>query len=177
MNQNWVARGFRRAVEISTRAACAPQATASFRLKRHPSTIAPHSVIDVVDEIILSKTGDGLNKDYIRHLGYDLKKFSSAFSCNLGAITGNEIDQWLRSLKVKARTRNNLRTSVQTLLDFAKPKRYLPGSVSGLRSSSHSRTIGVGAIKFWPNCFFVISRFWDDRSLHGGKNRIDQRYF
>jgi integrase len=36
------------------------------------------------------------------------------------------IDDWLRSLDLAPRTRNNLRASFQTLFSFAKARRYLP---------------------------------------------------
>jgi len=58
-------------------------------------------------------------------LGYDLNKFNQTFSCNVGSITGTEIDAWLRGLNVSGRTRNNLRCSVHTLFAYAKARKYL----------------------------------------------------
>jgi integrase len=72
------------------------------------------------------KNQDGLNPAYLRHLRYDLDKFALTFNCYLRDITGEQIDKWLRGLGVAARTRNNLRTSLQTLFSFAKSKKYLP---------------------------------------------------
>ncbi len=97
-----------------------------FYLKRHPSNIKPRLVTDVVSDILAAKRGDGLSEGYLKHLRYDLDKFAKAFNCNVGSITGSEIDDWLRSLNVKPRTRNNLRTSVQTFFNYAKARRYLP---------------------------------------------------
>lgn len=99
---------------------------ADFYLRHHPSNIKPRLVKDVVEELLASKEGDGLSQGYLRHLRYDLEKFQKVFSCNIGSITGTEIDGWLRSLKVKPRTRNNLRTSVQTFFSYAKARKYLP---------------------------------------------------
>ncbi len=97
-----------------------------FFLQRHPRNIKARPVKDVVSELLASKEGDGLSEGYLRHLRYDLEKFGKGFSCNIGTITGAEIDGWLRGLKVAPRTRNNLRASVQTLFSYAKARKYLP---------------------------------------------------
>jgi len=97
-----------------------------FFLERHPTQIAPRAVKVVIDEMLKAKKGDGLSEGYLNHLRYDLKKFAGAFHGNIGAVSGEAIDIWLRQLDVAARTRNNLRNSVQTLFAFAKGRKYLP---------------------------------------------------
>src|ERR1051326_7671483 len=102
-----------------------PDVAAEDYRKMHPTKLPVVSVKTVIDELLKAKRGDGLSDGYVRHLGYDLKNFNQTFSCNIGAITGAEIDAWLRGLNVSGRTRNNLRTSVHTLFAYAKSRRYL----------------------------------------------------
>ena len=97
-----------------------------FYLKRHPTRIPPRAVADVVTEMLEAKEGDGLSAGYVQHLRYDLKKFAGAFRCNIGVVSGADVDTWLRGLGVSPRTRNNLRTAIQTLFSFAKARKYLP---------------------------------------------------
>jgi integrase len=102
-----------------------PMVAAEYYKKMHPTKLQLMLVKTVIDEMLVSKRGDGLSEGYLQHLGYDLKKFNQTFSCNIGSITGGEIDGWLRGLKVSGRTRNNLRCSVNTLFCYAKTRRYL----------------------------------------------------
>jgi integrase len=79
-----------------------------------------------VKECLDAKRKDGLSKRYLRQLGYDLDRFKGRFKNFIGDVSGVMIDEWLRSLELAPRTRNNLRASFQTLFSFAKAKRYLP---------------------------------------------------
>jgi integrase len=93
--------------------------------RRHSVNALPMSVSEVKKEMLDAKKADGLSDGYLRHLRYDLDKFGKAFHGDIGAITGQAVDKWLRGLGVSPRTRNNLRNSVQTLFAFAKAKQYV----------------------------------------------------
>ncbi|MEY4385535.1 MAG: hypothetical protein RLY20_818 [Verrucomicrobiota bacterium] len=97
-----------------------------FYLKRHPVHMKPKKVREVVDELMKGKEGDKLSRRYLRQLRYDMDRFADRFRGRLGDVLGADIDEWLRSLQVGPRTRNNLRNSVQTLFNFAIGRRYLP---------------------------------------------------
>jgi integrase len=116
-----------------------PDVAAEYYRKMHPTKLAVVSVKTVIDELLASKRGDGLSDGYLRHLGYDLKQFNQTFSCNIGSITGAEIDAWLRSLNVSGRTRNNLRCSVHTLFAYAKSRRYLAKDHDELESVGRAK--------------------------------------
>src|SRR5205085_324468 len=73
-----------------------PVVAAQYYKKVHPTVLPMKPVKTVIEEMLKSKRGDGLSDGYLRHLGYDLNKFNKAFSCTIGAITGAEIDAWLR---------------------------------------------------------------------------------
>ncbi len=97
-----------------------------FYLKRHPKKLESRSVQSVADEFIKTKAADGLSERYIESLRWALPKFTSAFRCNIGDVTAPEVDDWLRQTGLSPRTRNNLRTTVQTLFSYAKARQYLP---------------------------------------------------
>ena len=98
-----------------------------FYLKRHPVEIQPKSVKVVADEFIKAKTADKLSARYLQCMRYCLGKFTTKFGGeSVQALTGTQIDDWLRTSGLSARTRNNLRSSVHTLFNYAKARRYLP---------------------------------------------------
>lgn len=99
---------------------------AEFYRKRHPQSMVPRRVEDVVTEMLETKKRDGMTDRYIQSLGYHLAQFATAIDCHLTEVAGPEIDSWLHSLSVAPRTRNNLRNSVRTLFSFAKGRGYLP---------------------------------------------------
>ena len=103
-----------------------PLVAAEYYMMQHPTQIPPRAVVDVIEEMLKAKKGDGLSDGYLRHLRYDLDKFAGAFHGNIGTVSGAGIDTWLRGLEVGARTRNNLRNAVQTLFGYAKKRKYLP---------------------------------------------------
>ena len=127
-----------------------PVVAAEYYKKQHPKELPLKLVKTVIDEMLLAKRGDGLSDGYLRHLRYDLDKFNQTFGCNIGSITGTEIDAWLRGLNVSARTRNNLRCSVHTLFSFAKSLRYLPKDHDELESVGRAKDRGGEIEIFTP---------------------------
>ncbi len=99
---------------------------AEFYLRRHPSRIEIKPVKAVMAEFLAAKEADGCSVRYLQFLRYCLTKFEKRFETNIGAVSGGDIDGWLRSSGYSPRTRNNIRTSLQTLFGFAEGKRYLP---------------------------------------------------
>ena len=101
-------------------------AAVEFYLKRHPMGTHPKRVVEVVKECLESKRQDRLSVRYLKQLEYDLNRFAARFKNYIGDISGVTINDWLRSLDVSPRTRNNLRGSFQVLYSFAKARRYVP---------------------------------------------------
>ncbi len=101
-------------------------AAVEFYLKRHPVGTQVKRVAEVVKECLESKRQDRLSVRYLKQLEYDLNRFAARFKNYIGDISGVTINDWLRSLDVSPRTRNNLRGSFQVLYSFAKAKRYVP---------------------------------------------------
>lgn len=125
-----------------------PLQAAEYYVKRHPSRIAPIPVLEVVNEMLKLKRSDGLSEAYLRHLRYDLEKFAGAFHGNIGTVAGPDIDKWLRGLGVSPRTRNNLRTSIQTLFAFAKSQKYLPKDHDEIEGVTRAKD-GAGEIEIF----------------------------
>lgn len=102
----------------------------------------PKQVKDVVTELIIARERDGAFKDTIDDYKSRLGRFARDFQCLLMAITGKEVNDWLRGLKatrkgpggkiietgkfVSKRTRNNYRDAIRELYRFAKESNYLP---------------------------------------------------
>lgn len=136
-----------------------------FYVKRNPTQITQRVVKDVIEEMLKSKKGDGLSEGYLRHLRYDLKKFTGAFHCNIGTVSGADIDTWLRGLDVGPRTRNNLRNSVQTLFGYAKARKYLPKDHDELDAVARAKD-GDGEIEiFTPKELAEILTHADERVI------------
>jgi integrase len=90
-----------------------------------------HRVIDrpiseIVDQMLKAKKAAGLSNRYIWSLQSHLARFASAFRIGIGSITAPLISEWLESLKVGPRSRNNIRLSIITLFRFARGHGYLP---------------------------------------------------
>ena len=96
-----------------------------FYLKRHPSRYPKKTVSEVRDEFIAKISQDGASKRYIDDCRHRLDRFSKAFSGLLSTIQSNEIDDWLRSLNVAPRSRNNFLGVLITLFRFAQSRGYL----------------------------------------------------
>jgi integrase len=90
-----------------------------------------HNVVDkrvgeIVEELLAAKERDGLSLRYLQTLRSHLHRFAAAFQVNIGAVTAGMIEMWLEKLKVGPCARNNIRTSLVTLFQFACKHGYLP---------------------------------------------------
>jgi integrase len=84
------------------------------------------AVAEIVAELLRDRTQNGASDRYIWSLRCDLNRFAAAFHCNIGSVTARLIEQWLGTLKVGPRTRNNIRMSVVTMFRYARKHGYLP---------------------------------------------------
>src|SRR5215469_11907642 len=84
------------------------------------------SVEKTVEEFLLTKKRDGVSHRYLKSLRSDLRRLGEAFRVNISSVTSGMLVEWLKSLSVGARARNNIRASVVTLFRFAQALGYLP---------------------------------------------------
>src|SRR5262249_31687323 len=81
---------------------------------------------EVVEEFLATRKRDGASQRYLKSLRCDLRRFAGAFQTNIGAVTSGLIVEWLKSLNVGPRARNNIRGSVVVLFRYARALGYLP---------------------------------------------------
>lgn len=110
-----------------------------YYVKQHPVEFEPMPVEKVVKEFLQAKGADRLSDRYLQSLKWSLGRFAEAFAGDITTVMGTDIDTWLRGLGRSPRTRNNLRSAVQTLFSFAKARRYLP--------KDHDEIESVGVVK------------------------------
>jgi len=124
--------------------------------KTYPPNRQIVSVREVMEELLATKKSSGVSTGYQKHLRYDLEKFATAFSTHIQAVSGVDIDNWLLSLGLAPRTRNNLRNSVQALFRFAIKRKYLSKDHDEMEAVSLAKD-GDGAIEiFTPQEFEEI---------------------
>ncbi len=93
---------------------------------RKPTSCPNKLVADIVAELLEDKKTHGASVRYIQSLRQSLNRFAGRFHTYIGSITARLIEQWLASLKVGPRSRNNHRMSVITLFHYARKHGYLP---------------------------------------------------
>jgi len=82
-------------------------------------------VSDLVVELLNAKLADGVSKDHLDDLRVRLNRFAQTFGeQNAATIETRQIDDWLRGLKLSAQSRNNYRTVINNLFNFAVSRGY-----------------------------------------------------
>jgi integrase len=95
-------------------------------MKHNTARLPRKTVVEVVSEMLQAKTLDGWSALYLNDLRLRLKRFSQKLPCHITEVTGSQIEDFLRSLNVAPRTRNNFRCAIATLFHFAQARKYLP---------------------------------------------------
>lgn len=99
---------------------------ARFYANHFPSELPKKTVSEVVAEMLAAKQADGASHDYVKDMRHRFRVFEKQFNGNIASITTPQLDDWLRSLKVSGRSRNNYRRAVITFFHFARYRGYLP---------------------------------------------------
>jgi len=99
-------------------------------------------VEDVVKEALASKKADGLKKPTLIEFGHRAGHFAKAFPArDIGSITTEEIEVWLRTTFPHAVSRNNNRKAVVNLLNFAVSKNYITSNpAAGIKRAREARS-------------------------------------
>lgn len=95
--------------------------------KHYPVDFVVKSIHEVAVEMYAAKRADGRTEHLVRNLQVRIGKIEKQFGENtpIRDLNGVAISDWIRSLKLSAKTKNNYRASLQTLVNFAKSKKYL----------------------------------------------------
>jgi integrase len=97
---------------------------AEFYVKRRGLNLPERSVSKVVEEMLKAKKD--LSPRYVKDLENRLTRFGNDFQIQIADVDAPKLATWLRGLNLSARSRNNFRTSIETLMTFAKSCGYLP---------------------------------------------------
>ena len=88
------------------------------------------TVVALIEEFKTSKKQDGASERYLKDLRNRLENFAADHgAATVGELLPSQIDDWLRGLKVAAQTRNNFRTVLRTLFEFAVARGYAQENV------------------------------------------------
>jgi integrase len=101
----------------------------------------------LTDELLIAKKKDGAS---VRYLG-DLRSRLGQFAASMGtktvaSITAREVDEWLRSLKVSATTRNNFRRVLIVAFNFAQTGGYCVGNPAKTSAKAKEVETAVGIL-------------------------------
>lgn len=119
---------------------------ARYYAKRHPSKMPKKTVPEVVKALLESKEQDGVSDVYLKDLKGRLGRFKQKFTGKISLVTGAEIEDFLRGLKSKPRSenevpkalsgksRNNYRRAIGTMFNFAEARGYLPRGLGEMDS-------------------------------------------
>ncbi|HEY5912778.1 MAG TPA: site-specific integrase [Verrucomicrobiae bacterium] len=96
---------------------------------------------EVLKELLAAKTEKGRSQLYVNDLRVRLTRFADATARPLAEVMATDIDGFLRSLEVSARSQNNFRAAIGTLFRFAQKRGYVPREhpcVSNVEKASHA---------------------------------------
>jgi len=94
--------------------------------KSQGTSLTPILADALVQKLIQTRTEDGASERYIADLRSRLGRFGKAFQKPMSIITTQDLDNWLRELKINPRNRRNFRTLLVALFNFAREQGYLP---------------------------------------------------
>jgi len=98
---------------------------ARFYSRHHGRGITRKSVADAVDAMIAAKAAKGVSQVYLADLRYRLGVFKEAFSCDVSAVTPDDVAAFFERLRLSPRSYNNFLRTVRTFLTFAQNRGWL----------------------------------------------------
>ncbi|MBI1178481.1 tyrosine-type recombinase/integrase [bacterium] len=117
---------------------------AKFYHKHHRQVIRKKTVAEVVAEVLAARESEGCSPRHVAGLRTHLERFAAAFPTPIGMVLAPEIQSYLRELRTapdkrhrrskngfvsrpqSAKSKNNVRKSIQNLFRFARSRGYLP---------------------------------------------------
>lgn len=141
-------------------------AAAQYYREHHHAKLPDKSVADVVAEFLQAKKVDGRSVRYLQDCKNRLERFSRDFRVNLKDVKTQDLDAWLRGLKLSPRTRNNFRTVIGSLFSFARDTGYLAKDRPTEAEATALAKQGDGEIEvFTPEEFAKLLKNADDHLL------------
>jgi len=125
-----------------------------FYCRHNLPDVPQKKVADIAQEMLEAKRRDGTSESYLKDLSTRLPHITTALSGPIINVTRLQIEEWLRSLPVSPRSRNNYRNVTVTLWRFAKQCGYLPRDRSTEADGlPRAKTVGGEIEVFRPGDF------------------------
>ena len=125
-----------------------------FYCRHNLPDVPQKTVAEVAQEMLEAKRRDGTSESYLKDLSTRLPHITTALSGPIINVTRPQIEEWLRSLPVSPRSRNNYRNVTVTLWRFAKQSGYLPRDRSTEADGlPRAKTVGGEIEVFRPGDF------------------------
>lgn len=141
-------------------------AAAQYYREHHHTKLPEKSVADAVSEFLQAKKSDGRSVRYLQDCKNRLERFSRDFGVSLRDVRTQDLDAWLRALKLSPRTRNNFRTVICSLFSFARDAGYLAKDRPTEAEATALAKQGTGEIEvFSPEEFAKLLKNADDHLL------------
>jgi integrase len=138
---------------------------AEFYAKRRGLNLPERTVAEVVQEMLKAKRAAKLSARYIKDLENRLTRFGNDCQCQLVDLTTAKISAWLRGLGLSARSYNNFRTSIETLITFAKSCGYLTRDWDDLEDVPREKDKGGAVEIFTPEEISQLLTHANDKLL------------
>ena len=100
--------------------------------RRSLHTLPDKMVPDAVAEMLAARKQDGTGEAYQKVLRIYLGQFAESFRCQVRSVTPAQIGDFLRSLPIAPRSRNNARATLGAFLKFCKERGWLPRDHEGI---------------------------------------------
>jgi integrase len=144
-----------------------PLAAAARSYQEAHSTKRPTKTVSaIVTELLAAKRTDGASAYYLSDLNVKLNRFSRDFQVNIDGVRTEDIDGWLRDLKMSGRSRNNFRNTIVLLFNFAASCGYLDREkATAAEHTSVARRKRQAIEVFTPAEFSKLLTSVDDQDL------------
>ena len=94
--------------------------------KRNLHRLPTKTVEEAVSEMLRTRQTEGASQAYLKVLRVYLNQLAAAFHCPLGSLTSSDVSDFLRTMKVTARTKNNARATIGAFFKFCQERGWLP---------------------------------------------------
>ncbi len=100
--------------------------------RRHLHEMPEKTLPDAVKEMLEVKEREGTSPAYTKVLRFYLGQLAEAFQCQLRSVTTSQLSDFLRSMKVAARSKNKARQTIGAFFNYSRQQGWLPKDHDGI---------------------------------------------
>lgn len=120
--------------------------------------VVPRKIPDAVSDFVAAKEQDGLSTRHVANLRTTLDRFKLEYTLPVAEVTSVMLDQWLRKVAPKPRTRHNFKGTLSNFFAFCKSRRYLPVTWDELSAVASPRFQSTAPACYSPDQFKAALR-------------------